>query len=162
MSLHYILDGYNILKQIPAFADEKLCSGRSSFIQFLKNSAKLKKQRCSIVFDGYEDSQQEVRGENFEIFFSKQISADDKIKSFVERSSAPRQIVVVTDDKEIRFFVRNLGAKILSVSEFLIWISNKPSTNLSQSEKAFEDEKILTYQQELEINRQLRKIWLKE
>ncbi|MBU2540822.1 MAG: NYN domain-containing protein [Candidatus Omnitrophica bacterium] len=158
MSLHYILDGYNILKQVSHLSDRKLKHGRLGLIQMLRLSPSLKKQKITIVFDGCEDGQGLSPRRDFQILFSKSLNADNKIKSLVERSDSRRRIVVVSDDKELCFFIRGLGACILSVSEFTSEILQKYKT----SSDSRESEKDLDYKQKLAINREFRKIWLGE
>ncbi len=162
MSLHYILDGYNILKQVSYLTDKKIKDGRLGLIKMLEMSRQLKKQSITLVFDGFDDSQPERLGENFKILFSGSSSADDRIKAIVERSRTPGQMVVVTDDKEIIFFVKKLGANTLKVADFLYWISGERAEANKVTEKPDADDKNLNYKQMLDINRELKKRWLKE
>ncbi len=163
MPLHYVLDGYNILKQVSRISKRKLKEGRTDFIRMLDESSRLKKQRVSLVFDGFP----EIEGprlkfrEGFEVKFSRKISADDKIKSLVEQSKLPGEIVVVSDDREIGFFTKSLGAKVISVEDFLSWIFKREEDSDSKL-KAQSNDKNLSFQDTIAINRELRKIWLKE
>jgi hypothetical protein len=69
--------------------------------------------------------------------------------------------VVVSDDKEIKFFAKSLGAKIKATEEFI-----KPKTKslgVDNRKKQPRDEFFdyeLTYTQRSKINEELRKIWL--
>lgn len=162
MSLHYVLDGYNILKQVSYLVDKKIKEGRLGLIKMLQASTQLKKQAITIVFDGYDDSGGQIIREGFKVIFSANLSADDKIKNLVERSHDKRQIVVVTDDKEILFFVKALGANILKVADFIFWISGRQAQERNKSSQVQDDDKSLDYRQVLDINRELKKRWLKE
>ena len=162
MSLHYILDGYNILKQVPFLTDKKIKDGRLGLIRMLANSRQLKKQSITLVFDGFDDSRAERLGENFRVLFSGSASADDRIKAITEHSRTPGQLVVVSDDKEIIFFVRKLGANTLKVGDFLYWISGERAEANKATEKPDADDKNLNYKQMLDINRELKKRWLHE
>lgn len=162
MSLHYILDGYNILKQVTHLVEKRIKEGRLSFIKMIETSPRFKKQRITIIFDGYEDAQGLGLRDNFQVLFSKGVSADEKIKAFVERSKQASEIVVVSDDKEIRFYVRMLGAQILGVCDFLSLLSEKKDDNRKFASGLQDEDKRLSYKEELEINRELRKRWLKE
>ena len=54
MSLHYILDGYNILKQIPAFNDLSLEDGRRGLMRWIETQRPQGSvnNTVTVVFDG--------------------------------------------------------------------------------------------------------------
>lgn len=162
MSLHYILDGYNILKQVSRLTDIKIKDGRLGLIKMLMMSRQLKKQAISLVFDGFDDSQGEKVRQDFKVLFSGSSSADDKIRAMVQHHQSPRQLVVVTDDKEIIFIVKKLGANTLKVADFLFWISGARAEANKAAERPEADDKNLNYKQMLDINRELKKRWLHE
>jgi hypothetical protein len=64
-------------------------------------------------------------------------------------------MVVVSDDKEIRFLVRPLGVRLMSVEEFIA-PKDKSAARRPKDIEAQE----LTYTQMHKINEELRKIWL--
>jgi len=163
MSLHYILDGYNILKQVSRFSDTKLKQGRLDFISLLFFSSRLKKQEVVVVFDGYQDTRERLPvGPNMKIIFSKDGSADDKIRNLLEHAANPRQVVVVSDDKEVRFFSRLAKAHVLSVAQFLALISGSQAGKRHSCAKTDSEDKNLSYKQVLDINKELKKVWLGE
>jgi len=90
-----------------------------------------------------------------EVIFSEEESADEKIKGLVERAINPRNIVVVSDDKEIRLFVRTKGAKVLGVEEFI----NPQRTTVIRKEEITKPE--LTSEQVALINQELKERWLR-
>ena len=159
MSLHYILDGYNIIKQLPNKDKRKVNSSRDSLSYFIKRHRPQgsRKNKVTIVFDGREDVFSNEAKTPIEIIFSKGESADDKIKKMVERSKNPKQVVVVTDDREIRFFVRYLGAKLMTVDEFLSTAKDK-----SKETQKNEEKKHIPFDVESSITDELKKIWLKK
>ncbi len=114
MSLHYLLDGYNILKQIPAFRDLPLEDGREGLLRWIDHSRPQGSvnNQVTVVFDGHPDhfgalgSQGEIR-----VIFSDGCSADDKIKLMVEEDVDQKNCVVVSDDKDIFLYARSLGAR---------------------------------------------------
>ena len=57
MSLHYLLDGYNILKQMAAFRDLPLEDGRRGFLRWIDNSRPhgSVNNQVTVVFDGHPD-----------------------------------------------------------------------------------------------------------
>lgn len=110
----------------------------------------------TIVFDGYPDSQFPGGGfKGMNIIFSRRQSADERIKAIVERSAGARGIVVVSNDKEIKFFAKSLGARVLAVEEF---IGRKEKKRTAPQPLKPE----LSYSQMHSIERELRKLWLGE
>ena len=114
MSLHYLLDGYNILKQMPAFRDLPLEEGRRGLLRWIDHARPQGSvnNQVTVVFDGHPDhfgsghAQGEIR-----VIFSDGCSADDKIKRMVEEDADQKNCVVVSDDKDIFLYARSLGAK---------------------------------------------------
>ena len=157
MSVHYIIDGYNIIKQIPHLTSKKLKSAREGLVQLIKKykltgSAK---NEVTIVFDGQPDVVVPRAKIEFEIYFTKNESADDRIKKMIKASPNPSRLIVVSDDKEIIFFARGHRALVSSASKFLSKILKTSNTKKSTQRK-FE----LSSNLAREITEELRKIWL--
>lgn len=91
-----------------------------------------------------------------ESVFSADETADAVIKRMVEESKDPRNIAVVSDDREIRLFVSSYGARTVSVDEF---INPVPGHQRNREEPA---KKELNYSQISRINRELKELWLKD
>lgn len=144
-----------MLKQIPELTGKSLRSGRDGLIRFIRTKKPQGKNEVIIVFDGKSDihNPQEAIAD-IKIIFTQDISADEKIRQIVERSPRPSQIVVVTDDKEIRYSVRPLGAKVISVREFIGKVTEDKGKR--SIEKA-----LLSSEEESKITKELEKIWLK-
>jgi len=111
------------------------------------------KNPIRIIFDGYPESGFKAQEE---VIFSCDISADEKIVKLLEKSERRKEAVVVTDDRELRFLVRSLGAKVLSVEEFLLPLSSAGKKRKKETEPE------LSFTQKHAINAELRKLWLKE
>ena len=100
------------------------------------------------------------------VIFTEQESADDKIKSIVEQSPLKKSIVVVTDDRDIKYAVRPLGATVMGVKEF--WAKMKSSAAKQESShkasKAMEkeEEKLISKTLEYKITSEFEKIWLEK
>jgi len=158
MSLHYILDGYNIIKQIPSLKLNKLKNGRDSLIRFIEeyHPQGSPNNKVTIVFDGDKDVLSHRHSYPFDVFFSKGESADDRIRKIVQGSRNPKNIIVVTDDRELKFLIRSLRAQTISVQEFL----GKAKRDTSRSKK--ESEKRISISAREEITQELRRIWLKQ
>jgi predicted RNA-binding protein with PIN domain len=110
-----------------------------------------------VVFDGYPDTQysREDASSCLRVEFCRGRSADERIKDIIEQAAHPGNTVVVSDDKEIRFFIKAAGARALSVEEFLypVLLRHRPSRQIEAPE--------LTYSQKHKINQELKKLWLK-
>jgi len=155
----YIIDGYNIIshsKFTPPH--KKIKDPREALLEFIQTHKLCgsPKNKIVVVFDGHPNlASQKLDKEEIKVIFSKEESADNRIKKMVENQSNPKNTVVVSDDKEIRFFVRAVGARCLGIEEFIqpaIKDKVRPNHNLLKPE--------LSYTQIAEINQELRKIWL--
>ena len=94
--------------------------------------------------------------------FSVDESADDKIKRLVSQAENARRIVVVTDDREIKYYVRGLGAEVVSVGVFLEKL--RPKAEKIKKDHARngvrETTKVIPKTLEFSINAELEEIWL--
>jgi len=157
MSLQYIIDGYNVINH-PLFPDRSKSSGHpaKSLWDFIKDS-KLTgshNNKLMIVFDGYPPPGHDCQDGS--VVFSRKISADESIKMLIEESSERKSIIVVSDDREIRSAAASLGARRMSVADF---IGHKAASARAKPRHAGEPE--LTYTQMYKINEEFKKIWLK-
>ncbi len=161
MSLHYIIDGYNVIKQVRFLMDKKLRGGRDGLLKLIERY-RLQgsiRNEVSVVFDGKADVISPQIQTSLQVIFSKNETADEKIKRQVERSSNPRRIVVVSDDKQLTFYCRSLGAKIKSVKEFL----NRALSAKGVRRDMTEDHKPeLNSDIAIEITEYLKSVWLKD
>lgn len=169
MSLHYILDGYNIIKQSDFLSHKLLKDARRDLIRFItdKKPCGSVNNKVTIVFDGADCNFPFSRNDNkrVEVLFTQPLrpgagfthnhSADERIKKMVGDSKNPKSIVVVSDDREIQFFIKSCGARSMGVAEFLRkgMPSPKHAKELPKTE--------LTSSQVAKINRELAKTWLK-
>lgn len=162
MSLCYIIDGYNMLKH-PAFVRciDKKIKDVKILLDFVlaRRLTGSRKNKIIVVFDGYPpaSTSESRQYNNIDALFAKKYSADELIKKMVEKSANPKNIVVVSDDREIKFSVRPLGARVVSVEEFI---------NVKEKEQKFLEKRDffkpeLSQSQICQINEELRKIWLK-
>jgi len=158
MSLHYIIDGYNVIKNpfFPSCVDLK--AARLLLLKFIqeKRPQGSAKNKVTVVFDGRSDVYSSSLDYACEVIFTKDESADEKIKHLVSISKNPKNIVVVSEDKEIKFFIRALGARSLPIKEFLFASKKNKKHLLDDSFKAH-----LPATQAAAITAELRKIWLK-
>ncbi len=161
MPLHYVIDAYNIINHtafIPA--RKKIKDPQKTLIEFIKDrkSGRKSKNQFTVVFDGYPKiAAYNLDEADINIIFSKEETADAKIKRMVEASKSPKNIVVVSDDREIGFFIRSVGASSMSVEEFV-----GPREERQQIKKEDLIKTELNYSQISRINQELKNIWLKK
>lgn len=156
MSLQFVIDGYNIINH-PAFSQKcnKIRPSPEALLKLIKINRPCGKNNAIVVFDGYPPQDFYAQADNVEVIFSREESADDKIKRIVESYGNRKIIVVVSDDNEVKFFARSSGAKAMSAEEFL----NPESKSRSRKENMAESK--LSYSQMHKINEELKKIWLR-
>lgn len=158
MSVHYLIDGYNVVRHRLFVPVKKPRDERSALVLLLKRDGLGGSARnlMTVVFDGHPEANSiEVHDAALTVVYSRAISADEKIKNIVEASGNPKVMVVVSDDREVRFFARSAGAQVMGVEEFLTIKKTKAGKKGEDSE-SFN----LSYSQVEKINEELRKKWL--
>ncbi|MDP2940310.1 MAG: NYN domain-containing protein [Candidatus Omnitrophota bacterium] len=157
MSVHFILDGYNIVKQTKFINSTTLKAGREGLLSFIENYHPQGsfKNKVTIVFDGKKDINIKLCSSIPEVIFTKGETADAYIKRIVEKVAFPKNVVVVTNDRELEFFVRRSGAKIMSVNEFLLKAKINKSKDLEQTLE------LPSYVSD-KITSELKQLWLKD
>ncbi len=160
MSLQYVVDGYNVIRHASFFPSQKIKDPKYSLVEFIKNKRLCGslKNKVIIVFDGFPDagySLDHICG--FEVRFSRETNADNVIKKMLEKELNPRNTLVVSDDREIKFFIRALGAKPVSVEEFLKKSEGKGIGRGRENQSKAD----LNYTQVHDINEELKKLWVK-
>jgi len=127
----YIIDGYNVILNrdyFPGKSSKK--AGIDSFedrrrelLRLLSIYAGKKKVSITVVWDAreYKGRGKEERGSFIRsIYTNPGVTADERIIQIVERSKNRRRITVVSDDRRhIKEIVKNLGAKVMGVNDFL-------------------------------------------
>ena len=78
----------------------------------------------------------------------------------VEESANRKNIIVVSDDKEIKFMIRSLGAQHLSIEDF-IGRDEGPAEAKGKKKSKELSKQELNYTQMRDIDEELKKIWLK-
>jgi len=166
MSVQYIIDGYNLINHHLFPLRRKGSADPAILLLRFIRSRRLTgspKNQVLLVFDGYPGKQAaEPDGAEASFIYAKSQTADEKIKRIVETSSHPRNILVVSDDKEIRFVVRALGARPVSIEEFIVPELEGGVRSGARKKKHEEDtlKQELTFTQANQINQELRRLWL--
>ena len=123
MSLHIIIDGYNLIRQSGSFSvlDQKdIQLGREALIDSLCEYKRVKGHRITVVFDGIDApvfSSRKDRVKGVEIRFSRSgEQADAVIKRMAKRLR--EKALVVTSDRDVADFSARAGAVAVSSPEF--------------------------------------------
>ena len=123
MSIHIVIDGYNLIRQshtLSAFELEDMQLGREALVDMLSAYKKVKRHRITVVFDGknapslypYRDH---LKG--IEVVFSRDgETADAVIKRISERER--QKALVVSSDREIVDYAVLQGAATISSPDF--------------------------------------------
>lgn len=165
MSRHLILDGYNIIRQTSGFAELALDVGRQRLIRTIERQRPQGSGRnqITVVFDGRPGRERPAASETVQVVFSEDRTADDWIKEFVGKTDNPRQVVVVTNDRDIQFHVKALGAAVWSVAEFMRkMVVPVSSGEMTPAGKRTGDSKTIDKTLEYKITQELEKVWLEK
>ena len=172
MSRQVLLDGYNVLQQMPALSGLKLEDGRRGLVRFLEANRPQGSFRNSvtIVFDGKDDIWGDDSTSLVRVLFSHGETADDQIKRMVKDAASPGEIVLVTDDRDLGYFCRTHGAQIWSVAQFLAQARKtgailktgfRPKSGHHGQKPDASESKTLTERTANKINTELARLWLK-
>jgi predicted RNA-binding protein with PIN domain len=112
----FLIDGNNLIghsKEISYHDPQARQKLLERVIPFLGDRG----SKAIIFFDGGSQSLRKSR--NIEIVFSgPKSSADEKIRQFVETSSLPKSLCVVTSDNSVYGYCRSCGARAMKCHEF--------------------------------------------
>lgn len=135
--MHYYVDGYNLLFRTEG--PEDLRSSRERLILDFAKKATALHLTLTLVFDSSHPLSMLTRSHLHQleiVYTEKKQSADAYILNQIQIAATPFLITVVTSDKKLAAFARQLGAKTLSVDLFLPWLNRRYlyRNNLKQRE----------------------------
>ena len=123
MSLHIIIDGYNLIRQSNMFCTydhEDIQLGRDMLLDALAVYKRLRSHKITVVFDGSNApffSQQKDRVKGINIKFSRdRESADSVIKKMTARER--EKALVVSSDRDVVKFAASQGSATISSQAF--------------------------------------------
>ncbi len=123
MSIHIIIDGYNLIRQSKKLSGLDLRDiqwGRDALIDMLAAYKKIKAHRITVVFDSAQSpliSRQRDRQKGITIVFShKDETADTVIKHMARREG--QRALVVSSDLDIARSVEASGAAVIAAPDF--------------------------------------------
>ena len=162
MSRHYLLDGYNLIKQAPRLADLSLQEGREALIRWIQAARPQGSLQnlVTVVFDGNSDHFGSMASGAIKVVFANE-SADEFIKEVIDHTKDKKKFVVVSDDKGITLYVRAQGANILSVKVFAAELFGSKTRKIKRGDKNDASPKYISDTQTKKINSEFEKLWLK-
>ena len=123
MSLHIIIDGYNLIHQSQTFSDfnaSDIESARNALVSALVDYKRLKAHKITIVFDGgnafFDFPAKEQRSGIHIRFSSGNETADHVIKRMAAKER--EKALVVSSDKEVVNYAESQGAATISSPMF--------------------------------------------
>jgi predicted RNA-binding protein with PIN domain len=123
MSIHIIIDGYNLIRQSPTFSELDLAdiqAGRDALIDTLADYKRIKRHRITVVFDGAGAPHGSLGRENVKgiavRFSSPGESADTVIKRMAGREK--ERALIVSSDREIIRHAELHGAAAMASPAF--------------------------------------------
>ncbi|MES2199491.1 MAG: NYN domain-containing protein [Chlamydiota bacterium] len=126
--MQYWIDGYNLLFRIPHLQGS-LEEKRKQLILDLNDLAKKSKLSFVLVFDANDKDRSLDSRSNYDaleiIYTTSKKTADEAILERVEAVRHPATVCVVSSDKGLTSQVRALGAQVLSLSEFCLFLDKK-------------------------------------
>jgi len=148
--LQYIIDGFNLAHKISSL--KKSSNIHQDLVNYIKNHKLTgsRNNKVLIVFDG-KPNRLSTQEKEFKIIFSDQKSADELIAKRLENMGATSEVVVVSDDLEVKRNAKDQGARVCGTAEFI-----------KTKKKDVWRSKDIDYTLQREITEELRKIWLGE
>ena len=123
MTIHIIIDGYNLIRQSPELAEldrQDLQLGRDALVDMLAAYKKLKPHKITVVFDGAAEHSLYHSRDSFKgiaIRYSQGgESADDVIRRMAHREKA--KALVVSSDREVMITAESAGATVMDSVSF--------------------------------------------
>jgi len=124
MSLHLIIDGYNLIRQSPWLSPleaQDLEAGREALVQCLADYRRQRPQhKITLIFDGWQGGGlKESRDfcQSVLVIYSRRGErADEVIKRLLAREGS--RAVMVSSDRELQDFAAKVGATWVAAGEF--------------------------------------------
>ena len=123
MTVHIIVDGYNVIRQSHTLAPldrRDLGEGRQALVDMLAAYKRLKGHAITVVFDGsgeFSLFDSRDRDKGIRILFSRQGETADAV---IKRMAAhdKQKALVVSSDREVADYAASQGAATISATEF--------------------------------------------
>ncbi len=118
--MDYLIDGHNLIGAMPdiSLADP---DDEDQLIERLKGYMGRKRNRCTVVFDNgmLGGLSPELSSSRIKVYFApNRTEADAIIRSRIRKAENPRNLLVISSDREIIAEARRWGAETMSSKKF--------------------------------------------
>ena len=116
--MHWLVDGYNVIRQAPELADrerESLEAGRRALCRLLSTAARASGDRFTVVFDGDREGGSTGGGAGVRVVFSSARETADRVLARLATAGA----AVVSSDREVRQAAARAHAIAITADRFL-------------------------------------------
>jgi len=130
---HYIIDGNNLIGKIESLKKlhkkgKQLSRVKLSFM--MERYFSKRKALVGLFFDGFENEKINVSG--IRIYYSESLTADEKIKKEIERSSNPKSIILITSDRNLLEFAKACSCTTIKCEEIVKQLNSAIKTDEEQ------------------------------
>ncbi len=133
--MHYLVDGYNLLfRFLKANPLEKT---RQAMIEELNTAVSELNLSVTLVFDGGKDSLPPTLRHHFKaielIYTTGDASADHYILETVQEAHQPKNLTIITNDRELSSRCKREGAAILPIDTFIAFLTHKRQKKIKRT-----------------------------
>jgi len=151
----YLIDGYNLIKS--SFFGKEEARGIEQAISFLirKLSEFRRKHRTAqfvVVLDGHPPPGFPIISPAVKTIFSGAITADEKIRLILEKDSQKASVTVVSNDRQVQASAVILGARPMSVQDFVTLLVPLPKPVRKVADKLVDSRTALEIEKELKAH----------
>lgn len=150
--LRFIIDGYNLVHQISRIKKSANPCHQLLFYIYKNKLTGSKNNRVLVVFDGRQPPY-DIGDFGYKILFSQGQSADSLILSEAKKVKNKKEVLVVSDDRDLGYKAKMLGAGAWRIEKFI-----KKEKKIQKAGN--NGGKEIRYSDQREITEELRRIWL--
>jgi len=115
-----IIDGYNVLHASRWLSSSWKGADRQRLCRLLVELAKCRAEKITVVFDAAPAESARAESRPLEVIYSGHgRTADEVIIQMINKSTGPRDLTVVSSDRQIRTAAKRRGCKIKLAGEFI-------------------------------------------
>jgi len=137
-----LIDGYNVMHALGYLSQRtpanQLESARRRFLDFLAERVAGRNVNCAVVFDAANAPAHvlaEIEYKGLTVYSAKRQEADDLIEDLIRRHSAPKQLLVVSNDRRLRRAAERRGSMALGSTELLDWLDRPAAPEQSEEQE---------------------------
>lgn len=136
-----LIDGYNVMHALGYLSRRTLANqlegARRRFLDFLADRVAERNVHCAVVFDAANAPAHvpaEIDYKGLKVYSAKRQEADELIEDLIRRHSAPKKLVVVSNDRRLRQAAGRRGSMALGAMELLDWL-DRPDAPVQSAEE---------------------------